>query len=140
VGQDRRFGLQEERPDTLLGALTAWLKAPFQNFRQLRRLSHFEDEGQSSNGNTQYAIRLTGRPQVQPARRFAGTGFQPGLTGRDAPRVYLNGTILGMSKQEIDRKFDETCPEPVEGLWTFPGWRSLSIRRSSATPAVCRCG
>ncbi|RMH18957.1 MAG: ABC transporter ATP-binding protein [Acidobacteria bacterium] len=34
-----------------------------------------------------------------------GTGFHPDLTGRD--NVYLNGTILGMSKGEIDRKFDE---------------------------------
>jgi len=34
-----------------------------------------------------------------------GTGFHPELTGRD--NVYLNGTILGMKKAEIDRKFDE---------------------------------
>ena len=34
-----------------------------------------------------------------------GTGFHPELTGRD--NVYLNGTILGMRKREIDRKFDE---------------------------------
>ena len=34
-----------------------------------------------------------------------GTGFHPELTGRD--NVYLNGTILGMRKKEIDRKFDE---------------------------------
>ena len=34
-----------------------------------------------------------------------GTGFHPDLSGRD--NVYMNGTILGMSKREIDRKFDE---------------------------------
>ena len=34
-----------------------------------------------------------------------GTGFHQELTGRE--NVYLNGTILGMTKREVDRKFDE---------------------------------
>jgi len=34
-----------------------------------------------------------------------GTGFHPELTGRD--NIYLNGTILGMTKNEVDHKFDE---------------------------------
>ncbi|MCU0833654.1 MAG: ABC transporter ATP-binding protein [Chromatiaceae bacterium] len=34
-----------------------------------------------------------------------GTGFHPELTGRE--NIYLNGTILGMTKAEVDRKLEE---------------------------------
>jgi lipopolysaccharide transport system ATP-binding protein len=47
-------------------------------------------------------VRLRGRTGTLLE---VGTGFHPELTGRE--NVYLNGAILGMSRAEIDRKFDE---------------------------------
>ncbi len=47
-------------------------------------------------------VRLNGRTGTLLE---VGTGFHTELTGRE--NVYLNGTILGMSRAEIARKFDE---------------------------------
>jgi len=51
---------------------------------------------------TRGRVRMRGRVS---ALLEVGTGFHPELTGRE--NVYLNGTIMGMTKREIDRKFDE---------------------------------
>ena len=51
---------------------------------------------------TRGSVKVNGRiaPLIE-----VGAGFVPDFTGRE--NVYLNGAILGMSKQEIDKKFDE---------------------------------
>jgi len=51
---------------------------------------------------TQGSINIKGRVA---SLLEVGTGFHPELTGRE--NIYLNGAILGMSKEEIKRKFDE---------------------------------
>jgi lipopolysaccharide transport system ATP-binding protein len=51
---------------------------------------------------TSGSIRIKGRVA---SLLEVGTGFHPELTGRE--NVFLNGAILGMSKVEIKRKFDE---------------------------------
>jgi lipopolysaccharide transport system ATP-binding protein len=48
------------------------------------------------------SIRIRGRVA---SLLEVGTGFHPELTGRE--NIYLNGAILGMSRREIRRKFDE---------------------------------
>ena len=51
---------------------------------------------------TEGEIRIRGRVA---SLLEVGTGFHPELSGRE--NVYMNGAILGMSKAEIDAKFDE---------------------------------
>ncbi len=51
---------------------------------------------------TSGSIRIKGRVA---SLLEVGTGFHPELTGRE--NIFLNGAILGMSKAEITRNFDE---------------------------------
>ncbi len=51
---------------------------------------------------TEGEVTITGRVA---SLLEVGTGFHPELTGRE--NIYLNGAILGMTRAEIKRKFDE---------------------------------
>lgn len=136
-----RIGTRERSSDTFVGALGAMLKAPFNNYKRLKKLIKFSDTANDSdviwalrnvsfhlqqgdvlgivgrNGAgkstllkilsritdpTSGYIEITGRVS---SLLEVGTGFHPELTGRE--NVYLNGTILGMTKGEIDTKFDQ---------------------------------
>lgn len=136
-----RIGVKEEVPDTLMSAMTGFMKAPLKKFHELRKLDTFRHSGDSEdiywalkdvsfevqegevlgvigrNGAGKSTLlkilsRITeptsGRAVIRgrvSSLLEVGTGFHPELSGRE--NVYLNGTILGMTKQEIDRKFDE---------------------------------
>ena len=61
----------------------------------LKLLSHITAP---STGHITYRGRIASLLEV-------GTGFHPEMTGRE--NIYMNGSIMGMSKHEIDRKLDE---------------------------------
>jgi len=137
-----RIGLKEEIHDTMVEAITDFVKRPIKNLQRLRRLSNFSENGNEPE-DTIWALKdvcfevkqgevigIIGRNGAGKSTLLkiishiteptsgsvtfngrvsslleVGTGFHAELTGRE--NVYLNGTILGMSKTEIDRKFDE---------------------------------
>src|ERR671932_704288 len=51
---------------------------------------------------TEGSVRLRGRVA---SLLEVGTGFHPELTGRE--NIYLNGSLLGMTRSEIRKQFDE---------------------------------
>ncbi len=61
----------------------------------LKLLSHITAP---STGDIFYKGRIASLLEV-------GTGFHPEMTGRE--NIYMNGSILGMTRQEIDKKLDE---------------------------------
>ena len=54
-----------------------------------------------TTGPTRGELELVGRVA---SLLEVGTGFHPELTGRE--NIYLNGTIIGMRRAEIAKKFD----------------------------------
>ncbi len=61
-------------------------------------LKHLSGIMEPTRGSIEVNGRLSALIEV-------GAGFHPDLTGRE--NVFLNGVILGMTRQEIKRKFDE---------------------------------
>jgi lipopolysaccharide transport system ATP-binding protein len=125
-----RIGLKEAIPKTLTEAMTSWLKAPLHNFQRLRELDPsrtLQVDGKDSPKDIIWALKdvsfevkegevvgIIGRNGAGKSTLLkllsrslleVGTGFHHELTGRD--NIYMNGTILGMTKREIDSKFEE---------------------------------
>jgi ABC-type polysaccharide/polyol phosphate transport system ATPase subunit len=112
--------------DTLTQAMRSPLRAlrgaPVETFWALKDVSLQVDEGEvlgliGRNGAGKTTLLKILSRITRPSEGWAeirgrvrsllevGTGFHPELTGRE--NTYLSGSILGMSKREIERKFDE---------------------------------
>jgi lipopolysaccharide transport system ATP-binding protein len=83
---------------------------------------------------TEGRVKISGRVS---SLLEVGTGFHPELTGRE--NIYLNGAILGMSREEIIRKFDDIIEfSGVEKFLDTPVKRyssGMSVRLAFAVAA-----
>lgn len=118
----KKFILRHDRPRNLAEGLRSLLfRSRREEFWALRDVSFDVSQGEAlgiigHNGAGKSTVLkiLTGimKPtlgQVRTRGRVSalievGAGFHPEMTGRE--NIYLNGTILGMSRAEIDRKLD----------------------------------
>ncbi|GAC1370505.1 MAG: hypothetical protein NVSMB32_14910 [Actinomycetota bacterium] len=117
------FKLYHEQYHTLKERLIFLRRAKrFEEFRALDHVSFEIEEGTTfgligANGSGKSTLLkliagilrpTTGEVRVRGrvgALLEVGAGFHPDLTGRQ--NVYLNGSIIGFTKKEIDRKFDD---------------------------------
>ena len=135
IGKLYQLTHQGGRHDTFRDAMTAMALAPFRRFKQLRgtdvdmedfwalRDVSFDVQsgevvgivGRNGAGKSTLLKILSRIAEPTEGRAVmrgrvaslleVGTGFHPELSGRE--NVYLNGSILGMKKREIDARFDE---------------------------------
>ena len=134
IGKLYRLGRQAQQHANFRDALTAMATAPWRRFRELqgtddsaedfwalKNVSFEVEPGEvvgivGRNGAGKSTLLKILSRIVEPTEGRAvmrgrvasllevGTGFHPELSGRE--NVYLNGSILGMKKREIDARFD----------------------------------
>jgi ABC-type polysaccharide/polyol phosphate transport system ATPase subunit len=121
-GVGKRYVKYEDSPTLVYGLMRSWQRKRRDRLWALRDVSFDVQPGESvgilgrnGSGKTTLMSMLcgvtgptTGRLQV--AGRIApliavGVGFHPELTGRE--NVYVNATILGLTKPEIDARLEE---------------------------------
>ncbi|MGB4733947.1 MAG: ABC transporter ATP-binding protein [Candidatus Nanopelagicales bacterium] len=118
----KKFRLYHERNQSLKSAILRGKTSQHEDFWALQNVSFDVIEGNThgligSNGSGKSTllkclakIYWPTSGEIQYRGRMAsllevGSGFHLELSGRE--NIYLNGSILGMSKKEIDGKFDE---------------------------------
>jgi ABC-type polysaccharide/polyol phosphate transport system ATPase subunit len=119
----KRFRLVHERNSTLKATIfNGFRRTVHEDFWALSGVSFEVEEGTTfgligHNGSGKSTLlkcmariyrpdrgRITIRGRMSALLEL-GAGFHPELSGRE--NVYLNGSILGMSRREIDRRFDD---------------------------------
>ena len=119
----KTFRIPHEKVTSIKGAVTGVLKRNkgYEEFKALDDVSFevkkgefFGIIGRNGSGKSTLLKILAGIYQADKGKVKVngmispflelGIGFNPELSGRD--NVYLNATVLGMTKKQIDEKFD----------------------------------
>jgi ABC-type polysaccharide/polyol phosphate transport system ATPase subunit len=118
----KRFRLYHERNQSLKAAFMRGRRAKYDEFWALKDISlqvptgktygliGHNGSGKSTLLKCMAGILVPDKGSLQTHGKVSallelGAGFHPELSGRD--NVYLNGSILGMSKKQIDGQFDQ---------------------------------
>lgn len=118
----KRFRMYRERNRSLKAAVMRGKRASYEEFWALKDVSFEIPQGSTfgligENGSGKSTLLKCIAKILTPnhgsvatfgsmaALLELGSGFHPELSGRE--NVFLNGSILGMKKAEIERKFDE---------------------------------
>lgn len=121
-GVTKTFRVNKERNNTLKSALLRRRRSRYSEFRALKGIdleipqgSTFALVGDNGSGKSTLLkclarILVPDTGTITRHGRIAamlevGSGFHPELSGRD--NIYLNGSILGMSRKEVDAKLDQ---------------------------------
>jgi ABC-2 type transport system ATP-binding protein len=118
----KKFRLYKEKNDSLKTAFMRGRRSVHEDFWALKDVSFEVPEGSTfglvgRNGSGKSTLlkclakilypnsgSISSRGKVASLLEV-GSGFHPELSGRE--NVYLNGSILGMSRKDVDKKFDE---------------------------------
>ncbi|MBK0417670.1 ATP-binding cassette domain-containing protein [Leucobacter sp. CSA1] len=121
-GLGKKFRLYHERNQSLKSAIMRRKVSEHEDFWALRDITFDVPQGSNfaligSNGSGKSTllkclakILWPDEGEITSTGRVAsllevGSGFHPELSGRE--NIFLNGSILGMSRKEVARKFDE---------------------------------
>ncbi|MBN1289061.1 MAG: ABC transporter ATP-binding protein [Actinobacteria bacterium] len=122
INVSKMFKLHHENVRSLKEKVLFFHKRGYEEFWALKDVNVSVDQGETlgiigANGSgkstllkcmTRILYPTSGRIETSgsiAALLELGAGFQPDLTGRE--NIYLNASILGFSKKEVDRRFDD---------------------------------
>jgi ABC-2 type transport system ATP-binding protein len=121
-GVSKQYRLYHERNQSLKATLMRRARARYEEFWALRDVSFDVPAGETfaligENGSGKSTLlkcmarilrpekgRIETRGKISALLEL-GAGFHPELTGRE--NIFLNGSILGLSKKQINQRFDE---------------------------------